>query len=309
MAGAAGAVPALQGRPRSTAGIRGAASHVATGPGEDVWVELMLKRSHYIALGVLILLTLVVLKLPERTVTQLKLAISALFLPLFGLTGAANQMAEKAGNAVVPRRDLLDQLEQLRGENQELRYRLVHAEEAQRENQRLRQSLGWPRPAHWKTKLARVVARDPANWWRSLTINVGLQDGVVANSPVLSGLGQLVGRVSEVAFTHSQVVLLGDPDCRVAVLIEDTRDNGIIAPSSSAPLDYSIVDLVYLSRNAPLRSGQRVLTSGMGGIFPKDILVGQIVDWRTVGYGLYNEARVSLAVNLNTLEEVWVKLP
>jgi len=47
----------------------------------------------------------------------------------------------------------------------------------------------------------------------------------------------------------------------------------------------------------------------MGGIFPKEVLVGQIVDWRTVDYGLYNEARVSLAVNMNSLEEVWVKVP
>jgi rod shape-determining protein MreC len=66
---------------------------------------------------------------------------------------------------------------------------------------------------------------------------------------------------------------------------------------------------VYLPRNSHLRAGQKVVTSGEGGIFPKNIVVGQLVDFRSVDYGLYNEARVKLAVRMNTLEEVWVKLP
>ena len=55
-----------------------------------------------------------------------------------------------------------------------------------------------------------------------------------------------------------------------------------------------------------LKPGHQVLTSGLGGVFPKDIRVGEIVDVRNVGYGLYQEARVKLAVNLNTLDQVWV---
>ena len=69
------------------------------------------------------------------------------------------------------------------------------------------------------------------------------------------------------------------------------------------------MDLSYLSRSSPLRAGQRVVTSGQGGVFPKGILVGHIVDFRTIGYGLYNEARVRVAVKMNALEEVFVKLP
>jgi rod shape-determining protein MreC len=70
-----------------------------------------------------------------------------------------------------------------------------------------------------------------------------------------------------------------------------------------------MVDLGYLSRNSVIKPGQRVVTSGLGGIFPAGLLIGQIIDAHSVGYGLYNEARVRLAVNLNALEEVFVKLP
>ena len=162
----------------------------------------------------------------------------------------------------------------------------------------------------WNLKPARVVARDPANWWRNIKIDLGLRDGITTNAPVLTPDG-LVGRVSEPGYTQSRVVLVGDPDCRVAVVLEgETRDNGIIAPTSSSPLDITIVDLGYLSRTSPLRPGQKVYTSGVeGGIFPKGNLVGTIIDFRTVDFGLYNEARVKLAVNMNALEDVFVIAP
>jgi rod shape-determining protein MreC len=271
----------------------------------------MLKRPHYIILGVVILVTVVLLRLPSRTVSQIKLAISALFLPLYGASGSAQQLSQKAGNALVPRAELLRQLDQLQKENQLLKIQAAQWEEAARENARLRQSLGFPKQIPWKLKPARVVARDPANWWRTLKIDVGSRDGVTINSPVLSSEGYLVGRVAEAGYAHCQVVLVGDPACRVAVLIEDEkiRENGVIAPSSSSPLDNTLVDLSFLSRSSQLKAGQRVSTSGLGGIFPKGIRVGQIVDFRPIDFGLYNEARVKLEVNMNTLEEVWVILP
>lgn len=270
----------------------------------------MLRRPHYIIFGLVIVLTLVVLQLPARTTSKLKLAISSLFLPLFGLTGSTQQLAAKAGSSMVPRQELLRQLERLEKENQELRLRTVQWETVAQENARLREHFAWQKQAAWNLKLARVVGRDPANWWRTLRIDQGSHDGITLNAPVFTAEGEgLVGRVSAVGLKQSQVVLVGDPDCRVSVLIEETRDHGVLAASSSSPLDPTLVELVYLPRNSRLRAGQKVITSGEGGIFPKNILVGRLVDFRSVGYGLYTEARVALQVRMNSVEEVWVKLP
>ena len=269
----------------------------------------MLRRPHYIALGLVVLLTLVVLKLPGRTTASLKLAIGGVFLPLFGLAGSVDSALDKSGNGLLPRSELVRQLEAAQRENQEWRLRGVQAEATVKENSRFREHYGWERQQPWRFRLARVVSRDPANWWRAIKIDAGARDGVVTNSPVLT-LEGLVGRVSEVGFAQSQVVLLGDPNCRVSVKVEDPpHEQGVIAPASSSPLDNTLVDLGYLSRNAKLKAGQRVVTSGQGGIFPPGLVVGQIVDWRSVGFGLYTEARVKLEVKMNTLEEVWVKLP
>jgi rod shape-determining protein MreC len=103
-------------------------------------------------------------------------------------------------------------------------------------------------------------------------------------------------------------VLIGDPNCHVSATVENAaRDMGVI--TSSGPLDTSLVELTYLASSANIKPGQRVVTSGLGGVFPKDIPIGQIVDTRSVEYGLYTEARVRLNANLGSLEQVWVLFP
>ncbi|MCU0782866.1 MAG: rod shape-determining protein MreC [Verrucomicrobia bacterium] len=269
----------------------------------------MLKRPQYIVLGLVVLLTLVVLNLPAQTAIRLKLAVGGLFLPLFGLAGAGQQTAAKATDAILPRAELARQNESLRRENQQLRLQAMQAEETARENDRLRQLFQWQQQSRWKTrlKLARVILRDPANWWRTVQIDLGSRDGVRTNVTVLTTDG-LVGRVNSVSLTRSQVVLIGDPNCKVAALVEnETRDTGVIG--AGGPFDNSLVELSYLSRRTNLKPGQNVVTSGLGEIFPAGIPIGKIVDSRPVEYGLYTEARVKLAANLSGLEEVWVLLP
>ena len=277
----------------------------------------MLNRRYYLALAIVVVVTLMLFKLPSRAAGGLKRAFGGFFLPLFGLKVSASHVADKASAAVVPRAELVKQLETSEREVQELKIRLSQAEELSRENARLRQSVGFLKQSPWKLKPARVIGRDPANWWKTMRIDVGSRDGIVPNLPVLIANetvrtnqwpgASLVGRISDVGYSWSQVLLLGNPDCRVSVMIEDTREHGVIAPASS--LDNTVVELSYLSRNCKLVPGQRVTTSGDGGVFPKGIIVGQVVDWKSVGYGLSTEARVKVQVNINALEEVFVKIP
>ena len=100
-----------------------------------------IKRPHLIALAAVVVLTFVLLKLPGRATAQFKLAISGLFLPLFGLAGTAHQEAARAANSLAPREVLAHELDRLRQENAELRARLLQADETARENARLRAQL------------------------------------------------------------------------------------------------------------------------------------------------------------------------
>jgi rod shape-determining protein MreC len=265
----------------------------------------MFKRSHYVALGTVALLALVLLNLPPAAAMGVRRLISSMFIPLVGLAATTTQSLGQSVDALTPRRELLRQNDLLRQENRDLRLELARAQDALAENQRLRQHLAWQQRAPWKLRLARVVLRDPSNWWRTVQIDFGSRNGAKVNMPVLTTDGALAGRISAVGLTTSEVVLLGDPNCKVAARVEnDAGDTGVIG--ASGPVRGGFVELAYLSRSANVRPGQQVRTSGLGGIFPRDIPVGQVVDAHPVEYGLGILAQVKLAANLGALSEVWV---
>ncbi len=270
----------------------------------------MLKRPQYIALGVIILCTFVLLKLPDRAAANLKLAISGIFLPLFGMSGSLGDLAENSSYSLLSRRELIRQLQWQHKTNQLSVLYFRQAEEWKRENDRLRDYFNIPRQYPWKPQMARVVARDPVNWWKTITVDRGTRDGVVTNLPVVTPEG-LVGDRSNVSFAQSQSAgarATGLPRIRPRRRRQESR-TGRARARPPSPLDHALADLSFLSRNSKLMPGQLVVTSGMGGVFPKGIVVGQIADFRTIGYGLYKEAQVRLAVNMNRLEEVFILMP
>ncbi len=271
----------------------------------------MLKKSHYIVLAIAVLAVLALLEMPGGSVGKMKLAISGLFLPLFGLSTSAHELASRGSSELLPKRELIRQLEELRHDKQELQIRLSQEAQIRAENARLRSALGWQQQKGWRVKLARVISRDPANFWRTLEIDLGANDGIKANLPVLTADG-LVGRVQNVGATRSQVIMLGDPNLKVSAVVSTgttNREMGIIGAITSAPREDGMIDLDHLSGASTVGAGQSVETSGVGGIFPPGIHIGKVVDVQTNDYGLSIEARVKLAADLGSLEELWVKMP
>ncbi|HEU5069797.1 MAG TPA: rod shape-determining protein MreC [Verrucomicrobiae bacterium] len=264
----------------------------------------MFRKKRYIALALVAVVTLVLLNLPANTAARLRLAIGSQFLPLFGLANASQDAAGAVADFALSKRELIRQNNLLRQENAQLKLAATQAEEQIRENARLSQLIGWQQQVPWRMKLGRVVLRDPANWWRTVQIDLGSRDGIKPNMPVLTMQG-LVGRVAAVGLTRSQVVLIGDPTCRVAALVEnETRDSGVLG--NAAPLERELIDINYLPSHSTVKPGQTVVTSDLGGTFPRGITIGKIVDVRQVEYGLATTARIKLAAALGSLEEVWV---
>jgi len=265
----------------------------------------MFKRPYYIALTLVALLTLLVLNLPGHTTARLKATLGSVFLPLFGMAGSTQQVATRAADNLLPKAELIRANEALRHQNQELRLQVAQASTLTTENERLRQLLTWQKQNRWNVKLARVILRDPANWWRTVQIDLGSRNGLSNNLPVLSPEGFLIGRVSSVSLTKSQVVLIGDANCKVPALVEnETRSQGIVG--GGGPFDSSFVNLTHLPSSVTVKPGQRVVTSDLSAIYPKGIEIGVVAEARTVESGLIQEADVKLAANLSSLEEVWI---
>jgi rod shape-determining protein MreC len=264
----------------------------------------MFKKKRYILLAIVAVIAFVLLNLPANTAARLRLAISSQFLPFFGLANVSRGVAGSTADLALSKTELIRQNELLRRENEQLKMVGLQANQLAQENARLRQNVAWQVKQPWRLKLARVVLRDPANWWNTVQIDAGSQQGIKPNMPVVTVDG-LVGRVTAVGMTRSQVVLIGDPNCRVSAQVDnEARDQGVTGDAS--PLERDLIQLNYLARNAVVKPGQRVFTSNIGGTFPSNIPIGTLVDAKPVDYGLSTEARVRLSADLGSLEEVWV---
>ena len=86
-------------------------------------------------------------------------------------------MPDRAADALLPRGESLKEIESLQRENQQLHSQNLQTTAIARENDQLRALVGWQRQQPWKLKLANVVLRDPANWWRTIQIDLGKRDG------------------------------------------------------------------------------------------------------------------------------------
>jgi len=266
----------------------------------------MFRKKSYIIILVSLLALTVIMSLPGSINSRLKLIAGGIFIPIFGVSSALDKTGEKLSNIVIPEEETRFKLKQLEEENQRLKIQIMQFQTVLDENLLLRSNLNWQARSPWKLKAANVVARDPSMWWKGVHIDIGLKDGIRPNLPVITTDG-LVGRIEECAYTRSVVVLLGDPKCRVSVVVPEAKDCGIIAPSQAGFFNGKYVDLMYLTRGNELKPGQAVYTSGLGNIFPEGIYVGRIVDIRSAD-GLYLEARVQVGANLNSLNVVWVIL-
>jgi rod shape-determining protein MreC len=266
-------------------------------------------KSQQTAVGAVLLTVFLLLVMPESARARLKSAIGAIVLPVIGISttgqvaleslgqlGASGSESSPTNQALGQAPDVPPSLADLQIENALLR----------EEINQFRDANDWERRIPWESKLVRVVGRDPFNWWRRIKINLGSNKGIRFNQPVISAKGNLVGRVSEVGPLTSWVVLAGDPNCRFSALIKESRSQGGIVSPRQYSSDPRVVELTYLPNDVELRPGQAVVTSGLGGGFPKEIPVGLVVDSWISKDGLYTEARVKLHANLNQLETVRV---
>lgn len=253
-------------------------------------------------------LGLVLLNLPPSVADRLKMAVSALFIPLFGLSRSTQSLADQASYHLLTRSTLIRELERLRRENLQLKLTNAQMSDLAFENSRLRSALQWQVRSPWKARSARVIGRDPTTWWRTILIDYGSVQGAQTNQTVITPDG-LVGRIRSVQPIFSQVALIGDPECGVSIVINETREPGTIQEARSAMLSDGMIAVRTLQHSSTAMAGQSVSTMGNGGIFPKGIPVGQIVDTRSVDGGLSTEIRVRLGAQLNRLEEVWILTP
>ncbi len=218
---------------------------------------------------------------------------------------------ERAGNAIVSPftavgswfSDLSisrEDLESLEAQNDELLARLAELEEARQENERLRELVAFAEERKLTTLGARIIGRPTSSWEGVITIDRGSADGVEPGMPVLAAQG-LVGQVLEVSKNSAKVVLITDQRSGVAALIQSTRVPGVVEGSIEGGLTLEFVS----SEEKPVQ-GDVILTSGLGGVYPQGLVIGDVTSVEERRGELFPRITVTSRVPIAQVEEVLV---
>ncbi|MBQ6999346.1 MAG: rod shape-determining protein MreC [Clostridia bacterium] len=203
-------------------------------------------------------------------------------------------------------------MDEYRTENDELKHKVAllekeirETEELKKENTRLRSMLDMrERTVEYVTETAEVIAKDSGNWFNSFTVDKGSSDGVELYDPVITDNG-LVGYVSEAGSTYSRVVSIIDSTSSVAASVKRTGDSAIVEGDLKLQ-EQGRCRMVYVDKESIITAGDDLETSGMGGIYPKGIYIGKVLEITDDGTGLSQQATVDPAVDFDSITEVFI---
>ncbi len=193
-----------------------------------------------------------------------------------------------------------ERLETLEAQNAELRARLAELEEARQENERLRALVEFAEERKLAKLGAKVIRRPVSIWEGVIQLDRGSTDGVEPGMPVIAADG-LVGQVAEVAPDSCTVRLITDQQSGVAAMIQSSRATGVLRGSVSGGLSLDFVDRAIL----PVE-GDVVMTSGLGGVYPSGIVVGDVTVVEDRRSELYPRVTVESRIRTDRLEEVFI---
>ncbi len=232
-------------------------------------------------------------------------SVSALLGPLQRLSLSLSSSATEFFETIIMADDISKENEQLREEIRNLREMMVDFETYKAENEQYRQFLELKeKNPDFVFEAAMVIGRDPTDYFYSFTIDKGTLDGIKVSDPVLTPDG-LVGRVSEVSYTDSKVVTLLNPGIDVGAFDGRTRDTGIITGDLALAMQ-SMTKLTYLSRDSSASAGDIITTSGIGGTFPKGLIIGTIADVKAEQSGISLYAEIVPAADIARVSDVFV---
>jgi len=174
--------------------------------------------------------------------------------------------------------------------------------ETRLENERLRGLLNSKKRTPVPMVLARVIAEDVSSWFKTILIDKGSKEGIKRRMAVVIPEG-IVGQIIETSKTTSRVLLIIDNNSAIDTRVQRTRAKGILQGRGE-----NICYLKYFSLSADIEIGDKIVSSGLGGVFPQGLLVGEIFLIEKKKAGLFQYVEVIPSVNFAKLEEMFVVL-
>ena len=201
---------------------------------------------------------------------------------------------------------ILEENEKLTTENAELRGQMVDYDKLKAENEAYK-ALTNIQEQHPEMSYVSsfVIGRDPLDSFYGFTLDKGSLDGVEANDAITSDEGYLLGVVTEVDLTSCKVMTILHPSFNAAGVVSRTRDNGIITGSADYAAE-GLCILSNLSRSTLTKANDQVITTGLGGVFPPDVLVGVVQELVPEASGKSTIAVIKPGADPRTVKHVFI---
>jgi rod shape-determining protein MreC len=267
-------------------------------------LELFRKYRTPLAAGFLVLTALLIYSANLRRrgkTTLFEKTVLQITSPLFKGVDAVSESLVGGWNRYLWLIDTEQENVRLQSENRRLAAELNSVEEIRLANERLRRLLEFRDSVDLPALPAQVIAVDASSWFRTVVIDKGNSDGVREGMPVVAAEG-VVGRVIRSAPRESRVLLLTDASSAVASLVQRNRTRGVVRGQGD------ILTLDFALRQKDIEVGDRIVTSGTGGVFPKGLVIGEVTRAAREQYGLFQKVTVTPVVDFARLEEVLVLL-
>lgn len=255
---------------------------------------------HLLALSLVCFLLITISVKKKYNSTFIQIAVISALAPVQDFAAKSINLMSRGVNFYFDLVGVKKENETLKKELNSLKADAARLAELNLENQRLRQMLAFKENSPLKLVAARVIGVDATNWSRTIIIDRGSGDGLRDDMSVATPNG-LVGKLIEVSPAYSKAMLLTDGRSAVDGIVQRSRASGVVFGTSEGT---SIMR--YLPLDADVRPGDLIISSGMGGVFPKGLVVGKVKKLDNSGQSLFKEAEIDLGATLANLEEVFV---
>lgn len=256
------------------------------------------------------LLIFIVMGVSANRISGLNWLNNIISVPLTPVQGFVSNAGQKVGGVF----SFFKDIDAVKKENETLKQRVSELEKENRElsgykdkNVELRNALNLKEQFHDYTFVgANIVAIDPGNWFNIFKIDLGKKDGVNIDFPVVTSSKGLVGRVFTSDLTSSKVLTIIDEDSAVAGWIAKTGGGHVIVRGDVTLKEQGLCRMDYIPLDVDVQVGDTIETSGLGGIYPKGIVIGKVKEVRKTNSEMNRYAIIEPAADFKRLEEVYV---
>lgn len=202
---------------------------------------------------------------------------------------------------IVNLRSVIEENKQQQDKILSLESEISELKEVKSQNEILRKQLNFTKESNITTIPANVMSVNPTNFVKTITIDVGENDGIENGTAVVNDTGILIGRIIEINNTTATILLLTDSNSSIVGITQDSRATGTVKGNRGLALE-----ITALPQEVEINENERIVTAGVEEGVPKGILIGQLNDLIENDNQLFKEAKVNSEVDFNNLEVVFV---